>query len=106
MTDESETNFSEEVSDQLVDYFGEEHVYENVYMAETRRYADFIVETPFFRLAIEVENNWEAAIKGIGQAQLYAAHYNDAIPVVIVPEGHIESPEYEYLRNQVLILEF
>lgn len=105
MTHETEATFSDKVKEQLIEYFGEENVEENVYLAESGRYADFIVDTPFFWFAIEVENDWESAIKGVGQAELYASHYKDAIPVVVVPEGHIDNPEYALLRERVLIIE-
>lgn len=105
MTHKSEDNFSDGVEEELVECYGEENVERQVYLAESGRYADFIVDGPLFRLAIEVENDWESAIGAVGQAQLYAGHYADAVPVVIIPEGHKENPEYELLRNRVLIVE-
>lgn len=105
MTHESEKSFSDKVEHILNEQFGEENVEEQYYLEESYRFADFWVDTGFIILAIEVENDFEAAFKGISQAYLYAAHDPRAVPVVVVPEGHIEEPEVTMLRGLCTIVE-
>lgn len=105
MAHESERTFSERVREYLVEHYGEENVESQVYLDETGRFADFWVDGPVVSLAVEVENDWEAASKGIGQALLYGAHDDDAVPVVILPKGHVDYPEVEMLRERIAIIE-
>lgn len=105
MTHESERTYHERVREYLVEQYGEENVESTKYLDETGRFADFWVEGPVVTLAVEVENDWEAVSKGIGQATLYSAHDDDAVPVVIVPPGHVEYPEVEMLRERIAIIE-
>lgn len=107
MTHEEERPYHERLVEHLVTEYGEEHVETDVYLEETGRFCDVLVETPLVTLALEVENDWEAVIKGIGQATLYAAHYPEgAVPVVVTPPGHVEEPEVSLLRrNGVLVRE-
>lgn len=77
-----------------------------VHLPDTGREADFVAvqttppNTSNLVYAIEVENDWEAVMKGVGQALLYAGHFDRGIPVVAFPEGHVEQPEYDDLRAQ------
>lgn len=105
MTHESEHDFTDRVGHYLEGMFGEDNVFGNLYLKETGRYADWWVDLDVVILAIEVENDWEAAIKGVGQAILYSKHSEKAIPLVIIPPGHIEEPEATMLREEVHIIE-
>lgn len=105
MTHEHESEFTEKVEEELESFFGEENVRREVYLPETWRFADFVVQTEFFGFVVEVENDWDSVFKGIGQATLYASHYPNCFPVVVLPEGHTESPEVEYFRRHIPIVE-
>lgn len=104
MTHESEKDFKHRVLEELGKIFDYKNVYEDVYLDETERFADAYVEGPFCDFAIEIENDFEAVFKGIGQSILYAKEL-DAVPVVIVPEGHVENPEADILNGFVRIVE-
>lgn len=105
MVHESEKSFHDKVHEYLIDAYGENNVTSKVYLEESYRFADFWVHTPIVDLAIEVENDFNAVIRGVGQAFLYAAHSKNAVPVVIVPKGHIEQPEVDMLRQRITITE-
>lgn len=107
MPHQYEDNFHEDVAGYLESHFGEDNVDHELYLPQTGRYCDFWVTGPLTDYAIEVENDWEAAIQGVGQSLLYAAHAANTIPVVIVPDGHIEEPEASLYRQRagVAILE-
>lgn len=105
MTHESEKSYTDRVEECLIDEYGEDNVEREHYLEESGRYADFKVDTPVTTLLIEAENDFEAAFKGVGQALLYAAHYEDASPVVILPPEHIKEPEAEMLSRHVPIVE-
>jgi hypothetical protein len=98
MTDESELTFHERVEADLKDHFGKEAVHSEVALPTTARRVDIMMETPHGApdFAIEVENDWEACVKGHGQATLYAEQ-TGARPFVVVPEGHVEMPEALFL---------
>lgn len=102
---ESEYDYSTRVAAFLEEVYGEENVEYNKYLKESGRFVDFWVEAPVVTLAIEVENDFAAAIKGVGQALLYASHENRAVPVVILPPGHVQEPEVNMLRSHVAIIE-
>lgn len=105
MTDEPEKEYDERVQVFLEDEYGEENVVDNRHLSETYRFADFWVEAPLVNLAIEVENDAKSIIEGFGQAHLYAAHDPLAVPVIIVPPGHVEQPEIDFLRWYIPIIE-
>lgn len=104
MTHDSERNYQERVADWFRSEYGDDSVLTNVYLPKTGRYVDLLVEIPPLSFAIEIENDWEACFKGVGQALLYGAESN-SIPVVIVPKGHVEEPERAYLSSFVRIVE-
>jgi hypothetical protein len=101
---EDEITFSEKVRAELVAHFGKDNITEQKYLPETYRFADFYVEGKFMNYAIEVENDFEAVLKGIGQVLIYANEL-DAVPVIVIPEGHIEEPEATILNRYVEIIE-
>lgn len=106
MTHETESTFMDACRRMLFDTLGDDaHIAQNAYLPRSGRYADFIVtfESPGegdnLVLAVEVENDFEALINGIGQAAMYAGHFKWAYPVVMYPEGHAEEPELSALHN-------
>lgn len=105
MAHESERTFHEKVLEYLEGVYGEENVETNKYLSEARRYCDVWVETQLGILAIEIENDFEACFKGVGQAIVYAAHHEEAMPMIIVPEDHVEEPERSMLARHVPIAE-
>lgn len=99
MVHEPESEYTENVAEWLEDTFGEENVEANRYLEATGRYADYWVDLGAVSIAVEVENDWEAAIKGVGQASLYAAHAENVWPLVVLPTGHVDEPESTYLST-------
>lgn len=71
----------------------------NVYLPTSQRFADLVIEDSFAVYAVELENDFEACLKGTSQAAIYAegvqGDYPDrpVYPVVITPTGHVEEPE-------------
>jgi hypothetical protein len=65
--------------------FGARNVKHNVHLKEYDRFADFIVYTPIVTLAIEVENNADEFINGVGQAVMYSHLSKMSLGVVITP---------------------
>lgn len=99
---ESESTYHDRVYDYLVDQYGVDNVDSNVYLSETYRFVDIWVEGPVVDYAIEIENDFESAIEGIGQAALYASHEFDnpnVVPIVVLPPDHVAQPEADMLRE-------
>lgn len=104
-SDEPEKTYQERVVDYLIEHYGEDNVEDNEYLSETSRYADVWVEGPVLTLAIEIENDFEAVFKGVGQTIVYAAHSDEAVPVIIIPPGHTEEPEASMIRSRIPLIE-
>lgn len=100
-----EYTFQDYVEELLIDQYGEDNVYREKYYPETGRFVDFYVETAVVNLALEVENDAEAIMKGAGQAVLYANHDSNTVGAVVVPKGHIDQPETNLLRQDIPIVE-
>jgi len=98
MTHVPEDEYIAAIASDLKDVYGANRVRTEVVLPVTERRLDIFVETPSGAddLAIEVENGFESAAQGIGQAIQYAEQKN-ARAVVFVPPGHIEIPEVFYL---------
>lgn len=83
------------------------------YLPESARRCDFVVsqqtpgDQPNIVYAVETEDDFEGVIKSVGQAEMYAGHFERGIPVVVFPEDHYQHPELDYLRmkSPVLLLE-
>lgn len=99
MPHEPEQPFHERVVTFLEGVYGEDNVESGAFMEESYRFADVIVDGPVVSLAIEIENDFEAVIDGVGQAILYASIDPNAIPVVVVPKDHVDDPEVDYIRE-------
>lgn len=105
MPHEDEASFQDRVIDFLQDEYGAENIEEDKYLPDPYRFCDIWVDGPVVDYAIEVENDFDAAITGVGQAVIYAAEETNAVPIVIVPPGHVEEPEVSSLRRAVPVVE-
>lgn len=107
MTHAPENTLEAAVETHISDILNPDDIWYQVTLPETDREADFIFvhkvpdrEQPDIIHTVEVENDWESILEAVGQAHLYAGHFDRAIPCVAIPKGHIEQPEYDYLRGQ------
>lgn len=105
MTHEPETPFRDRVAQYLAATYGEENVETDKYLSDPYRYVDIYVHGPLVDLAIEVESRFSAVLHGVGQAFIYASASKDAVPVVVVPPGHVEEPEVDALRDRIPVVE-
>lgn len=105
MTHEDEITFQDRVYEYLAQNYGSENVETDKYLPEPYRFVDVWIDGPVAPLAIEIENDFEAVMEGVGQALIYAASAENAIPVVIVPPGHVEEPEVTALRRRIPVVE-
>lgn len=98
---EPERPFHQRVVEYFIEEYGAENVETDKYLGEAYRYADVWVEGPLVEFAVEIENDFEAVFKGIGQAELYAAHGSaNTVPVVVVPPDHTDEPDVTMLRER------
>lgn len=104
MTHEYESEFHETVAAWLEANFGEANVTYEPRLPATGRVPDFWVRDDLCNYAVEVENDWEAVIKGVGQAVLYAAHSPNTVAVVAVPPGHLEQPEASLIAERTSVV--
>lgn len=105
MAHEDETPYRDRVASYLAATYGAENVETNKYLADPYRFCDIYVEGPLVDLAIEVESRFSSAIDGVGQAFIYASAAGNAVPVVVVPPGHVEEPEIDALRDRIPVVE-
>lgn len=102
---EPEQSFYDRVEQFLETEYGAANVESDKFLPEPYRFADLWVETPLVDYAIEVENDFEAVLKGVGQVLIYAAEETNAVPVIIVPPDHVDEPEVSALRRRVPVVE-
>lgn len=84
-----------------------------VYLPDSRRRCDFVVtrqtpgDAPNVVYTVETEDTFDGVIASIGQAEMYAGHFERGSPVVLYPEGHYQQPELACLRSHspALLLE-
>jgi len=103
MTHVSETSLGDAVREALFDAFGVDTIEGQAHLDQTDRFADFIARRSGAQdivYAVEVENDAESLTTGVGQAQLYAGHFATGVPVVAIPENHVDQPEFDFLRDQ------
>jgi hypothetical protein len=95
---------------------------EHEYYFDANRYADFVVRLTPDRndtdwdeslwWGVEVENDFNSATEGIGQAAMYAGlltiekGHDNVSPVVIFPDDAIEQPELAAMRRHAQIVIF
>lgn len=104
-SDEPEKPFQDRVVAYLEDEYGAENVEEDKYLPDPYRFCDVWVEGALVDYAIEIENDFDAAINGVGQALMYAAEEENAVPIVVLPPDHTDEPEASSLRRAVPIVE-
>jgi hypothetical protein len=102
MAHESEADFEIRVQVALEQMYGAENVERQVVLPASHRRPDFVVEDTLATYYVELESEFDAAIEGVGQSLLYAAHepQGRGVPVVIVPDGHLDEPEEEFIRHR------
>lgn len=103
MTHVPEKAFIEEVEDFFRDLFPEAELITgyDTRLEDSGRYPDILIEgSRFGNFAVEAENDFETAFKGVGQALLYARE-TGYTPVLVLPEGHTEEPEWTFLKSYV-----
>lgn len=95
MSDVTEREFHGRVLDQLREAFGDERVRSEVWLDGPERWLDIAVDLPEIGtgLAIELEDNPEGCIKGVGQAVIYGRTLG-YVPVVAYP-SEAETDSYE-----------
>lgn len=107
MSHPDESDFYSSVRAWLLSEFDPKSLEHDKYMHATGRYPDFIVEMSHEIIAVEVDVTLERAIKGVGQAHLYAGELLEidaaptVRPAVVLPASEVEQPELEYLRTQI-----
>lgn len=100
--------------DYLRDLFpGAEMDYQK-YLPQSTRFIDFLVvrEMPGDDRAdayyvVETEDTFDGVVESIGQVQMYAGHFGfgaEVVPIILFPEGHVEQPEFDYLRGITNVL--
>lgn len=96
MTERSYHNYIQEI---LEEQYGEDNVEHEVYLAETYRFVDFVVDTGIVTLAIEVEHSTDKAIREGMMSLLYASHERDWVPVIIHPPDGENKEEIEMMQS-------
>lgn len=111
MTHSWESEYRRDLASWLIDHGY--RVRSNIYFSDSGRFCDLAAEGDFAVYAIETESNFESALTGISQAAIYAqeleTEYDKPVfPIVCLPQGHVESPESEFIKNTtgVLIYDF
>lgn len=105
MTHVSEQSFEDYLVAQLEAEHGEDAIHEQYYLP-SGRYVDILVADvdSWQTWAYELENNAGSVLNGSGQAAYYAAEiesqgFENTVPVLAVPEGHIDDEERRIIRQ-------
>lgn len=93
MTHEPETAIDADVTEWFQTHFGSDHVETSPYQREINRYPDILVRGPVCDYAVEVENDRESVIHGVGQVLLYASTSDRYVPLVVTPDDHVDARE-------------
>lgn len=101
----SEYNYKDYIERLLVDEYGESNVEREVYLGETYRFVDFLVNAGMVRLAIEVEHSSDKAVEeGVAQSQLYARHNRAWLPVIVYPPDGENERELEMISSYAALV--
>lgn len=107
MTHGEEDTFHDSVVGWFKRIFGHQNVHENVYQPEPYWFVDLVVDLPFCRFYIEIENDADSIRPGIAQAQAYAAAEPvSGVPMVVTPKGHLEDAARLRASTPAIIREF
>lgn len=101
-----ESEYQKDVEAALVDDFGEEKVESERYFPRYERFADFVVYTKFGTLVVEVENNADEFMDGVGQAVMYStmSRMSHGLVVTPPPEGEDIKAEIEVVSGTVPVI--
>lgn len=111
-----EPPITERAAAQFRERYGADNVEQEVYLEESGRYCDIVVDArerggvlePDYYV-VEVENDPDEAIYSVGQTLVYEEEVDDenvsVEPVIVVPDGHTEDPEMEHLEDDVRFVE-
>lgn len=103
----SERSFEDHVEHELRSEFGKDAVTRQHRFDDDGRIADFVVEHPYATFCFELENDAGSVVNGSGQARYYASHFPDGVPVLAIPEGHIDPEERSYIeQTDVIVREY
>ena len=108
-----ETALQDALGETLMDAFGADAVEREVVLP-SGRICDYVVTLPplDLRLAVEVEHNSDPGevagdvIHGAGQALLYAAELENAVPVVVTNPAEGDHEEIEAVRGRMPVIEW
>lgn len=101
----TETSYGDYVESLLVEEYGAENVERNVFLPRTYRYVDFLVETGFVTLAIELEHSTDKVVyEGYAQAELYAKHSRSWVPVIVYPPDGENEEELSMIGEDVALV--
>lgn len=101
------THYQDKLEPYLHETYGEENVERDVFLDQTYRYVDFLVEVGDVYLAIEVENSTDHVVyEGHGQAELYAQHSDQYLPVIYYPHDGENEAELNMIGTQVGLVPF
>lgn len=101
----TETAYGDYVEERLVEEHGAENVERSVYLPQTYRYVDFLVDCGTHTLAIELEHSSDKVVKeGYGQAQMYAKHNRKWAPAIVYPPDGENEEELEMVGQDVVLI--
>jgi hypothetical protein len=108
---QSEVNFEDYVEQLFHEEFGPDSVHRQYFFEGTDARADFIVTTSdgLPDLGVELENDAASVRAGSGQCVSYASEWNletghVTIPMLVVPDGHIDAPERRVAENAGIVV--
>lgn len=105
------TGFDAACREFLRDCYPDADLEYQVYLPESQRRCDFVVTREVdgvtVHYTVETEDDFNGLISSVGQAEMYAGHFGNGVPVLLFPEGHYQQPELACIRQQspVLLLE-
>lgn len=110
MTHAKEDTFDAAVERYIATLYPGAEVDYQVYLPSSGRYCDFVVtretpdSVPDLTYAVETEDDFDGVIASVGQAAMYAGHFERGVPVVAYPVDHVQQPELANLRRQTRVL--
>ncbi len=98
----SEKDYQEYIEGMIRNTYESYQIEQSVYLTQTRRYVDFLIDVGFVTLAVEVEHSSDSVVEeGLSQALLYAAHRRDWLPVIIYPPDGENEAELQLIGQKV-----
>lgn len=101
----SEYEYGDYVERLLKEEYGAENVERQVYLPETGRFVDFLIDCGLHTLAVELEHSSERVVyHGYGQALFYAKHNRRWAPAVIYPPDGENEAELSKVAEDVVLI--